>query len=251
MSAYGSFARVYDCFMEDVPYDTWCGMIVDELKKENITDGLLLDLGCGTGTLTGLLAAAGYDMIGVDGSQEMLMEAREKAGDADILYLCQDIRAFELYGTVRAVVSTCDTMNYLLTPEDFIQTIRLVNNYLDPGGLFLFDLNTLYKFRERMGNTTFAESDGDAAFIWENYFDGESGRNEYDLTLFLGREDGLFERHMEVHEEQGYTPQEVIDFLTEGGMEFVRMFDADTGGVPEDTSEKIFFVAREKGKRTE
>lgn len=251
MGAYGSFACVYDQFMEDVPYEKWRDYIVDELKKENITDGLLLDLGCGTGTLTRLLAAAGYDMIGVDRSEEMLMEAREKAADADILYLCQDIREFELYGTVRAVVSTCDTINYLLTPEDFIQTIRLVNNYLDPGGLFLFDLNTLYKFRELMGNATFAESDGNAAFIWENFFDAETGRNEYDLTLFLGREDGLFERCVEVHEEQGYEPQEVIGFLAAGGMEFVRMFDADTGEAPGETTEKIFFVAREKGKRME
>lgn len=248
MNTYGSFARVYDRFMEDVPYERWRDLIVDELRKENITDGLLLDLGCGTGTLTRMLAGAGYDMIGVDGSQEMLMEAREKDADGNILYLCQDIREFELYGTVRAVVSTCDTMNYLLTPEDFVQTIRLVNNYLDPGGMFLFDLNTLYKFRELMGNATFAESGEDAAFIWDNYFDGESGRNEYDLTLFLEREDGLFERHVEVHEEQGYTPQEVVRFLTEGGMEFVRMFDGETGGAPCETSEKIFFVAREKGK---
>ncbi len=249
MNTYGSFAQVYDQFMADVPYEKWRDRIVEELKKEHITDGLVLDLGCGTGTLTGLLAEAGFDMIGVDGSQEMLMEAREKAGDAGILYLCQDIRAFELYGTVRAVVSTCDTMNYLLTPEDFTKTVRLVNNYLDPGGIFVFDLNTRYKFRELMGNTTFAESGEDAAFIWENYFDEESGRNEYDLTLFLEREDGLFERHMEVHEEQCYGPREVTGLLEAGGMELVRMFDADTGGAPAEVSEKIFFVAREKGKR--
>ena len=248
MDAYTGFAGVYDRHMEDVPYEQWCDIIVNELKKASIEDGLLLDLGCGTGTLTGMLAAEGYDMIGVDGSEEMLMEAREKMGDADILYLCQDMREFELYGTVRAVVSTCDTMNYLLTSEDFIQTVRLVNNYLDPGGLFIFDLNTLYKFREVMGNTTIAESGEDAAFIWDNFFDEESGRNEYDLTLFIKQEDGRFERQIEVHEEQGYTPEEVKGFLAAGGMEFVRVFDADTGGAPTDTSEKVIFIAREKGK---
>ena len=179
------------------------------------------------------------------------MEAREKSADNDILYLCQDMREFELYGTVRAVVSTCDTMNYLLTPEDFIQTVRLVNNYLDPDGLFLFDLNTLYKFRELMGNTTIAESGEAASFIWDNYFDEETGRNEYDLTLFIKREDGLFERSIEVHEEQGYTLEEVKGFLAAGGMEFVRVFDADTGGEPTETSEKVIFLAREKGKLRE
>lgn len=249
MDAYTGFAEVYDQFMMDVPYEQWRDIIINELKKASVEDGLLLDLGCGTGTLTGMLAQAGYDMIGVDGSEEMLMEAREKTDNPDILYLCQDMRAFELYGTVRAVVSTCDTMNYLLTPEDFIQTVRLVNNYLDPGGLFIFDLNTLYKFREVMGNTTIAESGEDASFIWDNYFDEETGRNEYDLTLFIGREDGLFERQVEVHEEQGYTLEEVKGFLAAGGMEFVRVFDADTGEEPTDTSEKVFFIAREKGKR--
>ena len=165
MNAYTGFAGVYDRFMEDVPYEQWRDIIVKELKNALIQDGLLLDLGCGTGTLTRMLADEGYDMIGVDGSEEMLMEAREKTDGTDILYLCQDMRAFELYGTVRAVVSTCDTMNYLLTRSDFIQTVRLVNNYLDPGGLFIFDLNTLYKFREVMGNITIAVSGEDGSII--------------------------------------------------------------------------------------
>lgn len=249
MDAYTGFASVYDRFMEDVPYEHWRDVILHELKKASVSGGLLLDLGCGTGTLTRMLASEGYDMIGVDSSQEMLMEAREKTAGADILYLCQDMRAFELYGTVRAVISTCDTMNYLLTPEDFIQTVRLVNNYLDPGGLFIFDLNTLYKFRELMGNTTIAESGEEASFIWDNFFDEETGRNEYDLTLFLKQENGLFERQVEVHEEQGYALEDVKHFLEAGGMEYVRVFDADTGGEPEDTTEKVFFIAREKGKQ--
>lgn len=249
MDAYTGFASVYDRFMEDVPYEHWRDVILHELKKASVSGGLLLDLGCGTGTLTRMLASEGYDMIGVDSSEEMLMEAREKTAGTDILYLCQDMRAFELYGTVRAVISTCDTMNYLLTPEDFIQTVRLVNNYLDPGGLFIFDLNTLYKFRELMGNTTIAESGEEASFIWDNFFDEETGRNEYDLTLFLKQENGLFERQVEVHEEQGYALEDVKHFLEAGGMEYVRVFDADTGREPEDTTEKVFFIAREKGKQ--
>lgn len=248
MDAYTGFAEVYDEFMEDVPYEKWRDLVVAELKKEGIADGLVLDLGCGTGTFTRMLAEAGYDMIGVDGSQEMLMEAREKTADSGILYLCQDMRKFELYGTVRAIVSTCDTMNYLLTPEDFIQTLRLANNYLDPGGVFIFDLNTLYKFREVMGDMTIAENGEDASFIWDNYFDEETGRNEYDLTLFIRQENGLFARVSEVHEEQGYAPEQILQFIAHSGMEYVRAFDAESGGEPHETSEKVFYVVREHGK---
>ena len=248
MSNYDALADSYDTLMADGSYRKRADFLEKQFRKSRIPVRTVLDLACGTGTIACLLAERGYQVTATDGSEEMLMEAREKTDGTDILYLCQDMRAFELYGTVRAVVSTCDTMNYLLTRSDFIQTVRLVNNYLDPGGLFIFDLNTLYKFREVMGNTTIAESGEDASFIWDNFFDEETGRNEYDLTLFIRREDGLFERQIEVHEEQGYTTEEVMGFLAAGGMEFVRVFDADTGGEPTDTSEKIFFVARERGK---
>ncbi len=250
MDAYTDFAGVYDEFMEDVPYDTWLELVLLQLRNEGITDGLILDLGCGTGTFTRMLAEAGYDMIGVDGSEEMLSVAREHPDDG-ILYLCQDMRSFELYGTVRAVVSTCDTMNYLLTPEDFVQTLRLVNNYLDPGGIFIFDVNTLYRFREVMGNTTIAENQDHASFIWENYFDEDTGRNEYDLTLFIRQENGLFARTLEVHEEQGYTYERICAMIRESGMEYVTSFDAADGGAVRENSEKIFFVAREHGKGME
>ncbi len=248
MDAYTGFAGVYDRFMEDVPYGKWRDAIVSELRNAGICGGLVLDLGCGTGIFTRMLAGAGYDMIGVDASPDMLARAREKSPGGEILYLCQDMRSFELYGTVRAVVSTCDAMNYLLSPEDFIQTVRLVNNYLDPGGLFIFDLNMPYKFREVIGDSTIAESGEEASFIWDNFYDAQSGRNEYDLTLFVRREDGLYERFLEVHEEQGYSLQEAAGFLSAGGMEFVRAYDADTGGEPEETSGRVVFVAREKGK---
>ena len=110
MDAYTSFASVYDTFMDNIPYEEWAEYLVDLLKEYGINDGLVLDLGCGTGNMTELLASAGYDMIGVDNAEEMLeiaMEKREKSGH-DILYLLQDMREFELYGTVKAIVSICD-----------------------------------------------------------------------------------------------------------------------------------------------
>ena len=148
MEAYTGFAAVYDTFMDNVPYEEWCGYIKSLLMEQGVKEGLVLDLGCGTGSLAELLSAAGYDMIGVDASEEMLELAYEKkaVSGSDILYLCQDMRELELYGTVEAVISVCDCMNYILEYEDLVQVFRLVNNYLDPGGVFIFDLNTKYKY---------------------------------------------------------------------------------------------------------
>ena len=139
MEAYTNFAEVYDTFMDNVPYEQWTEYIKETLKEDGIVDGLVLELGCGTGSMTERLAEAGYDMIGVDNSADMLeiaLDKREKSG-RDILYLLQDMREFELYGTVRAIISACDCVNYVTEDEDLLQVFRLVNNYLDPEGLFL------------------------------------------------------------------------------------------------------------------
>ena len=146
LQAYGEFARVYDMFQDNVDYDAWGAWLKQQLKEYGILDGLVLDLGCGTGTMTELLAEAGYDMIGVDNSEEMLEIAREKQikSGHEILYLLQDMREFELYGTVGAVFSICDSLNYITEPEELKQVFRWVNNYLDPGGIFIFDFNTEY-----------------------------------------------------------------------------------------------------------
>ena len=147
MEAYTSFASVYDTFMDNIPYEEWAEYITKLLKEYKIADGLVLDLGCGTGSMTELLAKAGYDMIGIDNAEEMLEIAMEKRAVSghDILYLLQDMREFELYGTVRAIVSVCDSINYILEEEELLEVFRLVNNYLDPKGMFVFDFNTTYK----------------------------------------------------------------------------------------------------------
>ena len=155
MEAYTGFAGVYDLLMDETPYGQWCENVVHELQKYGICDGLLLELGCGTGTLTELLAQKGYDMIGVDCSEEMLNIACDKRAQSgqDILYLRQDMRSFELYGTVRAVVSVCDSLNYLLAEEELAACFRLVSNYLDPKGIFFFDFNTRYKYETVIGDS--------------------------------------------------------------------------------------------------
>ena len=158
MGAYESFASVYDLFMNDVDYDGWTDYIEEIWKKFDLTPGLVCELGCGTGNITLRLAERGYDMIAVDLSAEMLSEAEKKAEEKNInaLFLMQDMREFELYGTVSSVLCLCDSLNYITEDEDMQDVFDLVNNYLDPGGLFIFDLNTEYKFREIYGQNTFS-----------------------------------------------------------------------------------------------
>ena len=249
MEAYTDFADVYDTLMDNTPYKEWCKRITDILRRDGIENDLVLDLGCGTGTLTELLAKEGYDMIGIDYSQEMLaraMEKREESG-LQILYLLQDMREFELYGTVGAIVSVCDSLNYLLEEEDVIETFRLINNYLDPKGLFIFDFNTVYKYKEVIGDATIAENREDCSFIWENYYHEEDEINEYEVTFFV-KEGELFRRFEETHYQRGYTPQQMKDFLKKAGLEFVSMADSDTGGEVTPESERIYMIARECGK---
>ena len=187
MEAYTSFAKVYDTFMDNVPYEEWAEYLAELLQEYDIEDGLVLDLGCGTGSLTEILATKGYDMIGADGSAEMLEIAMEKKAQSghDILYLLQDMREFELYGTVRAVVSVCDCVNYITDEKELEQVFRLVNNYLDPEGIFIFDFNTEYKYKEILGEQTIAEDREDCSFIWDNYYYEDESMNEYELTLFI------------------------------------------------------------------
>ena len=190
MEAYTSFAYVYDTFMDNVPYGEWASHIREKLGEHGVTEGIVLDLGCGTGTMTERLAEYGYDMIGIDNSEEMLELAMEKKMESgyDILYLLQDMREFELYGTVRAVVSVCDSVNYITEPDELEEVFRLVNNYLDPKGIFLFDFNTVYKYRDVIGDSTIAEDRDVCSFIWDNRYYEKEQINEYDLTLFISED---------------------------------------------------------------
>ena len=263
MEAYTSFAAVYDTFMDNVPYEEWGEYIHGMLCKYGVEDGIVLDLGCGTGTMTEILAGYGYDMIGVDNSEDMLELAMEKRIESghDILYLLQDMREFELYGTVRAVVSVCDSVNYVTEPEELEEVFRLVNNYLDPGGVFLFDFNTDYKYREIMGDCTIAEDRGECSFIWDNYYYENEQINEYDLTLFIQEKNPdetqsdqmpqLYRKYKETHYQRGYTLKEIQVLLEKAGLVFEAAYDVDSKEEPSDTSERICVIARESGKQEE
>lgn len=230
---------------------------------------LVVELGCGTGSFTEEMARLGYDMIGIDNSGEMLGIARNKMEKEklDIMYLEQDMCELDLFCTAGTIVSVCDSINYLIEDEQIRKAFTKVNNYLYPGGLFLFDFNTLHKYRDVIGDVTIAENREDCSFIWENFFDIDTNINEYDLTLFVKKGQGsredkaserlmtddeeLFKRSIETHLQRGYTLSEMKAFIEQAGMTFITAIDADTHKEPTDDSERIYVLAREHGKEIE
>ena len=283
MEAYTDFAKVYDTFMDETPYDVWGDFVSSLIDKYGVSKpvkgsakspasedsieyatvedsedalneekNLVVELGCGTGSFTQVMKNLGYDIMGIDMSPEMLNLARQKSTDAglDIMYLEQDMRELDLYCTAGTIVSVCDSVNYVLEDEEIIETFRLVNNFLYPGGVFIFDFNTLFKYRDVIGDTTIAENRDDCSFIWDNYYDDDSHINEYDLTIFakVDSEKELFARSVETHYQRGYTLDEMKGFVEAAGLSFVTAIDADTHEDPTDDSERIYIVAREQGK---
>ncbi len=245
MDEYTAFARVYDEFMDNIDYEAWCSFIVKILSRHNINDGFILDLGCGTGTLTELLAKAGYKLTGIDASAEMLQKAVEKRDEsgADILYSCQDMTDFELHKTMNAIVSTCDCINYIIEKEELLRVFKSVYAYLAEGGVFVFDFNTRLKY-ENIGEACIAESRDDAAFIWENYYDKEEKINEYQLTVFIETQKDVFRRYEECHIQRGCELDEIQELLSAAGLKILNTYDGYEKKEISDMSERIVVAAK-------
>ncbi len=284
--SYGEFAYVYDELMDETPYEKWRDTIIslidtygvsepagngeregcecfmpqeeDPFDKTTILDSeknLLLDLGCGTGKLDELLYEKGYDIMGIDNSEDMLAVACERRCEtgSNIMYLCQDMRELDLYSTVGTVISVCDSINYILNEDELLTVFRKVNNFLYPGGIFIFDFNTEYKYREVIGDRTIAENREGVSFIWENSYDEENKINEYDLTVFVALDEGgdEFRRFKELHYQRGYTPDFIAKLVKQAGMEVVLMSDSDSGNEVKDTTERVLVVCKEIMKANE
>jgi len=245
--SYGRFAGIYERLMADVPYDEWAKRITELLGEAGIGKCLCADLACGTGSITRRLAAGGFDMIGIDLSDEMLQVAREK-GPGEILYIRQDIREFELYGTVGAIVCACDSINYILDPSGVEQVFRLVNNYLDPGGMLVLDFHTPYYFSEVLSGDTISDVDDDVALIWENE-ELDDGVHASCLTVFERQENGSYSRFDEEHLQRGYSMEEMLRFAENAGLRDVHFYDGYSAGAAGADSERIVMTARENGKQ--
>ncbi|MBQ8924413.1 MAG: class I SAM-dependent methyltransferase [Lachnospiraceae bacterium] len=248
--AYSDFAAVYDTLMDNIPYDEWFSYLHELLTEYGINSGIIAELGCGTGSITERLAKSGYDMIGIDNSASMLDIAESKKSDnnSSSLYLCQDMREFELYGTVAACISICDSINYITKSDELLMVFKLVNNYLDPKGIFIFDFNTRHYYKDVVAEATIAEDREDISFIWDNYYDEENDINELSLSIFLKEEDNLYRKYEELHLQRGYTLSEIRELIEKSGLEFVAAYDAFTNIPADDNCERIYIIAREHGK---
>ena len=244
MDAYTSFASVYDLFMDNVPYEEWCAFLCKILAQHGITDGPILDLGCGTGKMTRLMSEQGYDMTGIDNAAEMLQIAAMEPGEVPILYLLQDMQDLELDGCVRAVYSVCDCVNYVLDEEELQQAFSRVHEYLEEDGVFIFDVNTSYKYTKLLAENTFAESRDEGSFIWDNYYNEEERINEYDLTLFIPEGDELYRRYTETHYQRNYETETLLKLLKNAGFTDICVYDDYTDAPLCETSERAVFVAK-------
>ena len=241
MAHYGGFAYFYDQFMNDIPYEAWASyidmVILRYVKKRENT--LVLDLACGTGNITLPLARLGYDMIGVDISADMLAQAQAKMGMERILFLQQDMRELDLYGTVDAAVCACDGLNYILDEAELAAVFTRVKMFLNPGGVFVFDMNTEHKFRNFLGNRVFAATVDGAEYEWENRYNADTGVNEYHVVFMPGG-GAPFE---EVHRQRAYPSQIICNLLREAGFTSIEMRDGYSDNTPTDESIRIVYIA--------
>ena len=245
---YTLLAPFYDAMNGDIDYEGWADFYERELRRyEKEKTSLVLDLGCGTGSMTKALAHRGYDMTGVDYSPEMLDIARqraEKEGLDNILWLCQDMTEFELYGTVEAVVSSLDCINHITDKASLSQCFSLVHNYLSPDGLFLFDVNSPYKFETVDGDRAYLLEDENAFCAWQNCYRKRSGLCDFYITLFEKQSDGSYLRREEFQREKMYTEKTLRKLLSATGFEVLSVSGSLDGHVPTATDERLYFTAR-------
>ncbi|CDE70217.1 methyltransferase type 12 [Clostridium sp. CAG:277] len=247
-NAYNGFAYCYDLFMDNIPYDMWAEYLYGIFREQGITEGTLLELGCGTGTMTEHMRSKGYDsIIGLDCSEDMLMVARDK-DIPDVLLIQQDMRELDLPYQVDAVYCVCDGMNYLLEPQDLQKVFDRVKRFLKAGGVFVFDMKTRHFYQDVLGNRMIAENRNDASFLWENEYHEDTGINEYLLTVYQleDEERDLFFRCDELHYQKAYEPDEVRQLIQTSGLECCEVYEAFTKKSATPDSERVYFVVKNK-----
>lgn len=248
MNSYTNFASVYDRLMTaDFDYEKWVDYIENLFSEYHKDVTLAADLACGTGNITLPLSRRGYDMIGLDSSADMLDIARKKAQkeNLDILFLNQNMTRMDLYGTVDAFLCMIDGMNYVLNPASLFRMFqRMKRCFLEPDGLFIFDISTEYKLKETIGNKTFIYSDDSLFYSWENRYLEKMRISDMELTFFEKQKNGSYRRFSERHLQRAHRPEELCRMLKKAGFSRVDCFSELSLDAPKKEEERMVFVAR-------
>ncbi len=244
---YNDFAQVYDK-LQDADYNRFVDFYEEIFKRLGKKPELVLDLACGTGNITIPMAERGYDMIGLDMSVEMLNIARDKAYEkgSEVLFLCQDMCEMELFGTVDAIVCALDGVNYITDYDDLKELFRLVKNYLNPGGVFIFDINSVRKLKEILGGNTFVNDEQGIFYVWQSEFCDKTNVCDFDLTFFCEDGDGAYIRFDEFQQERAYTIAEITDAVKLAGLDVTGIYKPFEFATADDCDERIFFVVSQK-----
>ncbi|NLW56481.1 MAG: class I SAM-dependent methyltransferase [Firmicutes bacterium] len=245
--AYHDFALVYDEMMQGIDYPSWVDYVLKLYEKyapPEMAGTAILDLACGTGSFLALLQEKGWQVTGVDRSPSMLALADEKlrAGKGPYRLLEQDLRRVEVGEKFPLITCLCDSLNYLLSPHHLREALERVYEHLLPGGVFIADLNSPFKFREILGDNTYTAVFENSAYIWVNFFDPASGRCRMELDFFQRYQGELFRHFKEVHWQQLYQPEEIEELATKVGFSFVESFGAFTFQPATPTDERIFYL---------
>lgn len=242
---YNTLAEFYD-LLQDIDYNAFADYYESVFDKFSITPKLILDLGCGTGNVTIPMAERGYDMIGLDRSEEMLEIAAEKSRGLghEILFLHQDMTNFELYGTVDAMICALDGINYLTEDGQIADMLKLLHYYLNPGGLLIFDINTEYKFRHILADNSFVYDKDDVYCVWNNEYLADEKICCFDLNFFLKNQDGTYSRHDEYQEERVYGIDELKNTIENCGLKCFGIYDNLSFEAPKEDSQRLFFIVQ-------
>ncbi len=245
-AGYNSFSEYYDALMQNVGYKERCDYIMQIFERLRHDMGLSLDLACGTGSLTVELKKRGVDVYGIDASYDMLSHARDKAeeNDLDILFLCQKMQAIDLYGTIDTCVCTLDSINHLTKESDVQKTFERVSLFMNKGGYFLFDANTVYKHQNVLCDNTFVYDTDDVFCVWQNSL---RENNIVDIELdFFEREGRVYYRTEEKFSERAYSCEQLSAMLENAGFEVVHVYADMTFDAPEEDEQRVVFVAKKK-----
>lgn len=248
MITYKNLSLYYDDFTQDVPYDEFIKYYKEIFVKLEKSPKLVLDLGCGTGTITNKMAEMGFEMIGVDNSEEMLMEAQSKSYDIKTnrpMFLKQKMQELDLFGTIDACISSLDCINYITDKQMLAKTFEKVDNFLNPDGVFIFDINTTKKLQE-LNEQCFVRESDKAFCVWQATFEEEICTYNFDIFV---KDKEKYTRYLEEHKERAYSIDTIKTMLENAGFYNIECFDELTFDIGDENSQRVFFVAKSKGDK--